>query len=69
MKNYTVYIEQDEDGVYVGSVPSVPGCYAQGTTIDELTTNLREVLVLCARNTPREDNNRFVGVQNIEVAA
>lgn len=51
MKSYTVYIEKDEDGVFVGSVPTVPGCHTQGATLDELMKNLQEVIVLCTRNT------------------
>ncbi|MFH0755604.1 MAG: hypothetical protein V1910_03020 [bacterium] len=29
MKNslFTVYIEQDEYGVFIGSIPTVPSCY------------------------------------------
>jgi len=52
MKNslFTVYIEQDEDGVFIGSVPSVPSCYAQGKTQEEMLDNLRDVLKLCLRN-------------------
>lgn len=69
MKSYTVYIEQDEDGVYVGSVPTVPGCYTQGATLDELVTNLKEVLILCMRNLDSREQSRFVGVQNIEIPA
>ena len=69
MRNYTVYIEQDEDGVFIGSVPSVPGCYTQGNTLDELMGNLKEVIALCARNADPESQSRFVGVQNIEIAA
>lgn len=69
MKSYTVYIEQDEDGVYVGSVPTVPGCYTQGATLDELITNLKEVLTLCMRNLDSGEQSRFVGVQNIEIPA
>jgi len=68
MKNYTVYIEQDEDGVYVGSVPSLAGCYTQGTTLDELMKNLPDVVALCARNTDVTPS-KFVGVQTIEVPA
>jgi len=68
MRQYTVYIEQDEDGVFIGSVPSVPGCYAQGNTIDELLQNLKDVVALCARNVSSDEQNTFVGVQNIEVA-
>ena len=69
MKNYTVYIEQDEDGVYVGSVPTVPGCYTQADTLDELMINLKEVLILCMRNLDDSEHSRFVGVQNIEIPA
>jgi len=69
MKNYTVYIEQDEDGLYVGSVPSIPGCYTQGKTVDELTENLKEVIRLCVRNTDQDTVSRFVGVQNIELVS
>lgn len=27
---FTVLIEQDEDGVYVAKVPDIAGCYTQG---------------------------------------
>lgn len=69
MQNYTVYIERDEDGVLVGSIPTVPGCYSQGETMDELLQNLKEVVALCARNVPQEERSQFVGVQTIEVSA
>ena len=26
---YTIVIEKDEDGYYVGSVPTLPGCHTQ----------------------------------------
>jgi len=68
MKNYTVYIEQDEDGVFVGSVPTLDGCYTQGSTLDELMRNLQEVVALCAKNAG-ETSSKFVGVQTIEVPA
>ena len=68
MKNYTVYIEQDEDGVFIGSVPSIPGCHTEGNTVDELLSNLKEVVALCVRNLDQEEHNKFIGVQNIEVA-
>ena len=71
MKNsfFTVYIEQDEDGVFVGSVPTVPGCHAEGKTQKAMLKNLREVLTLCLRNVnAREvEKTKFVGIQNLEV--
>jgi predicted RNase H-like HicB family nuclease len=68
MKNFTVYIEKDEDGVFVGSVPSLPGCYSQGVTVDELLANMQEVAALCARNQDVADTAEFVGVQNLSVS-
>jgi predicted RNase H-like HicB family nuclease len=29
---YRVLIEQDEDGVFIAEVPSLPGCISQGNT-------------------------------------
>lgn len=71
MKNsfFTVYIEQDEDGVYVGSIPAVPSCYAQGKTQNEMLKNLREVLKLCLRNVnvKEVEKTKFIGIQNLDV--
>jgi hypothetical protein len=43
MNEFYVWIEQDEDGMYVGEVPQLPACYTQGRTLDELLCNIREV--------------------------
>lgn len=32
---YTIHIERDEDGMYVVSVPALPGCFTEGRTLDE----------------------------------
>jgi predicted RNase H-like HicB family nuclease len=44
---FGVIIEQDEDGMYVGRVPSLKGCLTQGRTLDELHLNLKEAIALC----------------------
>jgi len=43
---YRVLIEQDEDGVFVAEVPSLPGCISQGKTRDEATANIKEAIEL-----------------------
>jgi formylglycine-generating enzyme required for sulfatase activity len=43
---YRVLIEQDEDGIYVAQVPSLPGCISQGNTRFELLANIQEAIVL-----------------------
>ncbi|NEQ46599.1 MAG: type II toxin-antitoxin system HicB family antitoxin [Leptolyngbya sp. SIOISBB] len=48
-------IERDEDGVYVGEVPQLKACYSQGETIDELMTNIREVVEMCLEELGKSD--------------
>ena len=46
--SYTAYVEWDQDTrLYVGSVPGLPGAHTQAATLDELRTNLAEVVSLC----------------------
>jgi predicted RNase H-like HicB family nuclease len=42
--SFTVLIENDEDGVFIGTVPSLKGCYSYGKTLDELMANLKEAI-------------------------
>ena len=57
-RDFYVVIERDEDGIFVGEVPQLPGCYSQGQTIDELMANMREVVELCLEESSESD--RFV---------
>ncbi len=69
-----VLIEQDENGIYVATVPSIRSCYTQGRTLEELYRNLDEVVEL-SREMERglfgvsSHVNRIVGFQNIEFKA
>ena len=72
MKTFTAYVELDaETGLYVGTVPGIPGAHTQAATLDELQRNLKEVLELCLGEYegPSENLPKFVGLQQIEVAA
>ena len=41
---YRVLFEQDEDGIFVATCPSLPGCISQGKTRAEATINIREAM-------------------------
>jgi predicted RNase H-like HicB family nuclease len=41
---YRVYLEQDEDGVFVATCPALPGCVSQGRTRAEAIDNVREAI-------------------------
>lgn len=67
-KNYTfsVLIEQDEDGYYVATVPSLKSCYTQAKSLNELYPRIREVITLCLEE-EKPAHMKFVGVQQVEV--
>jgi predicted RNase H-like HicB family nuclease len=68
LRQFTVVIEQDEDGYYVVTVPSLPSCYTQAHTREELAPRIREVIALCLAeaDAPRM---KFVALQQVEVSA
>ena len=41
---YRVIIQQDEDGIFVAEVPSLPGCISQGKTRREAVANIQEAI-------------------------
>ena len=67
--NFTVIIEKDEDGYYVGYVPSIKGCHTQGKTLDELMKNIKEAIELCLEVEGNKiESEKFIGVQTVEVS-
>jgi predicted RNase H-like HicB family nuclease len=68
MKIYTAVIERCPDtGLYVGHVPGFPGAHSQAETLDELNTNLREVIGMLLEDGEPEMDAEFVGTQSIVV--
>lgn len=79
--NFRVIVEQDEDGVFIASVPAIPGCHTQGDTYEETIENVKEAIKLClevARDNVRfknkidfgeniDEKTRFLGVVQIPV--
>ncbi len=67
-RKFTVVIERDEDGYYVGTVPTLPGCHTQAKTLDTLMKRVREAVEVCLES---EDGARpsleLVGVQQISI--
>ena len=43
---YTVVIEKDEDGWFVGHAPALPGCHTQARSIDQLMERMEEAIAL-----------------------
>jgi predicted RNase H-like HicB family nuclease len=47
MREFTVVIEIDEDGYYIGTAPQLKGCYTQAKSLDELMERMKEAVQLC----------------------
>jgi len=69
MRNFTAIIEKCPDtGLYVGYVPGLAGAHSQGATIEELSGNLRETILMLLEDGERILDSEFVGTQSIVVA-
>ena len=61
---YMAVIEKcTETGLYVGYVPGLPGCHSQGSTLDELQRNLKEVLGMLIEDGVPALASEVVGLQ------
>ena len=41
---FRVVIEQDEDGKFIASCPTLPGCASDGNTRDEAVANMKDAM-------------------------
>ena len=69
MRVFNLVVARDPDtGIYVGHVPGWPGAHSQGSTLDELQSNLREVVEMLLEDGDPKLESEFVGIQTIQVA-
>jgi antitoxin HicB len=41
---FRVYIEPDEDGIFVAECPTLPGCISQGETREAAVRNIKDAI-------------------------
>jgi len=72
MKKYKfrIFIEKDEDGVYIVECPALKGCYSQGDTIEEAIENIKDAICLHieARKEIGEEIPFEVLVEEVEIS-
>jgi len=67
---FNVVIERDSEGLYVASVPAVPGCHTQASTREELLSRVREAVALHLEAMGEEiEPLEFVAVERVTIAA
>ena len=66
--DFTIWIEQDEDGFYVAMVPEIQGCYTQGKTLPEVLERIKEAIEVCLEADKEEINPmKFIGIQKVQI--
>ena len=69
MRIYSAVIERDaQTGFYVGYVPGWPGAHSQGETMDDVRSNLEEVIAMLLEDGEPSLEAEFVGTQTLRVA-
>jgi predicted RNase H-like HicB family nuclease len=70
MKEYEVFLEEAEEGGYVVTCPSLPGCISEGDTREEALANIKDAIegYLTSLRKHQRDLPK-VEVEVVEVAA
>lgn len=60
---FKVIIETDENGLFVASVPELPGCYTQGKTLEQVRERIKEVIELVLESDDDVKKNKLKSPQ------
>lgn len=73
---FKVLIEQDEGGLYIASVPELPGCYTQAKTLEQVRIRIKEVIELVLEEEPElkqekiqspKSTSNFFGIEEVTI--
>lgn len=67
-KEFTVIIEQDEEGYFIAEVPELKGCHTQAKSLDVLMERVKEAIQLCLGIYGKKyPVTHLVGVQKVAI--
>ena len=67
-KEFTVIIEQDDEGYFIAEVPELKGCHTQAKSLDTLIKRIKEAIQLCLEVYGEGyPSTHLVGVQKVAV--
>jgi predicted RNase H-like HicB family nuclease len=67
-REFDVVIEKDSKGFFVATVPALPGCHTQATSLDPLMERIKEAIELCLEVAGTDPESLdLVGVQRVTV--
>lgn len=68
-REFTVVVEQDEEGYFVGTVPELKGCHTQAKSLDKLMERVKEAIRLCleVEGETGVPSVKLIGIQRVSV--
>ena len=66
-RQFYVLVKNDCEGGYIGIAPELKGCLSHGLTLEELMSNMKEVIRLCLEDGEEAENPYFWGVHRVTV--
>jgi predicted RNase H-like HicB family nuclease len=70
MRTFSAVVERcPSTGLLVGYVPGFPGAHSQAETLEELQSNLHEVIEMLLEDGEPKFESDFVGLQQICIAS
>ena len=66
-RQFYVLVKDDCEGGYIGIAPELKGCLSHGLTLDELMSNMEEVIQLCLEDGEESANPCFLGIQKVTI--
>ncbi len=67
-KEFTVIIEQDQEGYFIAEVPELKGCHTQAKSLDTLMERIKEAIQLYLEVSGQEHpTTHLIGVQKVAI--
>ncbi|MBI5224478.1 type II toxin-antitoxin system HicB family antitoxin [Candidatus Micrarchaeota archaeon] len=68
-KDFTVVIEEGEDGYLISEVLELPGCHTQAKSLDELMKRTKEAIRIYLGSSKQKEAifTKFLGIQKLAV--
>lgn len=64
---FYVLVKNDGEGGFIGIAPELNGCLSYGFTLDELMSNMEEVILLCLEDGDDGETPDFFGILKVAI--
>ena len=64
-REFYVLTKDDLEGGYIGIAPELKGCLSHGSTLEELMSNMEEVIRMRLEDGNEAENPSYIGIQRV----